>query len=248
VVLQRDRQAPQYQLRSRSEDEKLLSSVMSKVLDNPVKLDAREVFAISPEIRKRTVDILKTSKVATGYAAEETTDVQMVNSLSADSMQPEYAVPSREIDVTLPGGIIARGVVDSGSDIVAISPELLHRFKPPVNTNIRFGMTGAGGHKSRLPGCAEDIPLKFGSIIIPVHAHIVPNSPYDLLLGRPFIKMADLASEHGGDSFVIRDPNNYDHCLNLASYPHLSNKLPQDPPLPFAHWQNGDEFFLGSSQ
>jgi len=49
---------------------------------------------------------------------------------------------------------------------------------------------GANGTRSCTVGCAEDLTLQVRDVALRVHAHIVQDAPFQLLLGRPFQHVA----------------------------------------------------------
>jgi hypothetical protein len=167
---------PQFRFSSKAEEERLIDSAMAKILENPVRLEGREVFAIAPEIRRRMVDLLKTNKVPTPAPVVTQTSVQ-TNLAEAQVLlnanEPQYSTQFREIDLMLPNGVQARGVFDTGSEIVAICEDILIQTMHPVNPNLRTRMTTANSSESNLVGCAEQLPIIIGPITSFVQAHVV---------------------------------------------------------------------------
>ena len=56
----------------------------------------------------------------------------------------------------------------------------------PINYQRLIEMEGANGATNWTVGCAENLPLQVGNMVVKVHTHIVEHATFGLLLGRPF--------------------------------------------------------------
>jgi transposase InsO family protein len=224
---------PQYRFTAKVEEEKLIGSVVNKVLENSIRLDTRELFAVAPEVRRRLVDLLKTTKVPTdgnSSSANPSTRSHTVSSVEASafpvSKAPRYSSHFREIEVELPNGIKARGIFDTGSEIVAIREDIVLQTMHPINPHLVTRMTSANSSENNLYGCAEHLPLKIGSITCHVQAHVVQDAPFEILLGMPFIEHVR-ATLHSRDvdgelQWIchIVDPYKEGHHLDVPTFAH----------------------------
>ncbi|KAI0277654.1 hypothetical protein BC826DRAFT_875443, partial [Russula brevipes] len=100
--------------------------------------------------------------------------------------EPRYSLPLQEIDVRIDNRVTVPGVIDPGSQIVAIRQDLAIEVNAQINPKVKYKMEGANGSTSWTLGCAEYLPITIGDISFRIHAHVVQDAPYRLLLGRPF--------------------------------------------------------------
>ncbi|TFK18709.1 hypothetical protein FA15DRAFT_675076 [Coprinopsis marcescibilis] len=78
---------------------------------------------------------------------------------------------------------------DDGLQIVGASKELWQRSGSLLRTHRALKMESANGSVTTTLGMIENLPVKIGSrdgFTIYVQAQVVPNTPYNLLLGQPF--------------------------------------------------------------
>src|ERR1700742_3466034 len=168
---------PQYTFKSSIEDEKLIQSAFRKFLENRTVLENRELLAISPELRKRTVELLKTQKIPSGSVPQPLEVGRNQASAYAFLPPPSYSMPTREIDVDLPNNVRVRAVIDTGASIVSIKKSVLEQCGHPVNWQIGLNMTAADNSKSMLNGCTESLPIIVGAIESAAHAHVIEDAP-----------------------------------------------------------------------
>jgi transposase InsO family protein len=223
--------APQYQFRSRVEDEHVSDNVFNKLLEASVKIEGKELLAVSSDMRKRMTDLVKTTKVAPEEQVNRQVPVPDPKTvLSITTKDVPYSLPVREINVTLPNEVEIRGVVDSGSEIVVIRQAILDKIGHPKNPNIRSDMTTANNTASTLKGVAELLPIKVGSITTWVHAHVAQDCPYDLLLGQPWMlpSMAIPEPQDNGEVVIhLRDPRDKNHWLIVPTFEHHARPAPK---------------------
>ncbi|KAI9507497.1 hypothetical protein F5148DRAFT_958651, partial [Russula earlei] len=92
----------------------------------------------------------------------------------------------QEIDISVATGISEPGVLDPGSQIVAIRQDLAREIGVRINSTRRIEMEGANGITNWTLGCAEHVPMQVGGVPFKIHAYVVERAPFRLLLGRPF--------------------------------------------------------------
>ncbi|KAH9046514.1 hypothetical protein EDB84DRAFT_1264936, partial [Lactarius hengduanensis] len=121
----------------------------------------------------------------------------------------EYSLPLREIDITVNGIVSEAGVLDQGSQIVVIRKDLAEEADARINQANQLRMEAANGSVCKTYGCAENLTMQIGDITFPIHAHVIDNAPFLLLLGRPFHNLLLCRLEDQADGHVdvaIRDP------------------------------------------
>jgi len=84
-------------------------------------------------------------------------------------------------------------------------------------------MEGANGATNWTIGCAENLILQVGDMLIKTHAHVVEHASFDILLGRPFQQAAGFRFEDlpsGKVEVSVRDPADPARRIYLATCPH----------------------------
>ncbi|KAI0281703.1 hypothetical protein BC826DRAFT_883731, partial [Russula brevipes] len=115
----------------------------------------------------------------------------------------------QEVDVLVGGSALEAGVIDPGSQIVAIRQDLAEEIGAKFNQQAKVEMEGANGVTSWTLGCAEYLPMQIGNVSFKIHAHVVRDAPFRLLLGRPFHNLLLCRLEDRPDGRIevsIRDP------------------------------------------
>ncbi|KAI0246804.1 hypothetical protein BJV78DRAFT_1297250, partial [Lactifluus subvellereus] len=139
----------------------------------------------------------------------------------AASRTAELTLPLREVNVLVNNKAMVAGVLDSGSQIIAMRADLFcEAGTPPLNPNIRLEMEGANSTTSWTLGCAENLPMRIGNVDFLVHAHVVETAPFKLLLGRPFSKLLLSGLQDHADGRVdltICDPSNPTRSVSVPT-------------------------------
>src|SRR6266403_3994556 len=83
-------------------------------------------------------------------------------------------------------------------------------------------MEGANGATNWTLGCAEYLPMRTGNISFKVHAHVVAQAPFRLLLRHPFqhallCRIKDLPN--GDVEVSIWDPADPSRRISIPSHP-----------------------------
>ncbi|KAF9803503.1 hypothetical protein IEO21_09661 [Rhodonia placenta] len=77
-------------------------------------------------------------------------------------------------------------IVDPGSQIVAMSEEVCLGLNLLFDPTIQLNMQSANGEVDRSLGLIRNVPFRIGEIVLYLQAHVIRNTVYDILLGRPF--------------------------------------------------------------
>ena len=175
------RPTPQYRYQSNAEDLKLTSQLFNWLLEGKLgQATLVHILAASAPIHKDLVERLCTRHVDTG------TFEQLTTPDPAPLPEPEYSLPLQEIDVIVGGHNTEAGVIDPGSQIVAIRKDLADEVAACINPGVRLEMEGANGATNWTLGCAEHLTMQVGDVSFTLHAHVVKHAPFHLLLGQPF--------------------------------------------------------------
>lgn len=214
--------APQYRYQASAEDQFLTKQVMNWVLEGKLdQITPAHILATSPPIRKELVERLCPCHVETGsfeQIGNEGQDSVSVLELAA-KREAEFSLPLHEIDVLVNNLRTEAGVLDQGSQIVVIREDLTKEVGAQINTQRTLHMEGANSSTSRTLGCAEDLHMHIGDVSFTMHAHVVRNAPFRLLLGRPFHHLLLCWLEDHPDrvNVSIRDPANPSRSIAVPS-------------------------------
>jgi len=145
-----------------------------------------------------------------------------------DNRSPDFCLPLQELNVLINGSIKAAAILDTGSQIVVIRHNIAQALRARINHQRLIKMEGANGATNWTIGCAENLTLQVGDALIRVHAHVVEQASFKILLGRPFQKAAFLCFEDlpSGDVEVsVCDPANLSRRVYLSTRPRAGRVL-----------------------
>ena len=101
-------------------------------------------------------------------------------------------------------------VLDSGSEIVAMSKWMWEDLGLPVRSDHVMTMSNANTSTKSTLGIVENLHLGFGAGEICLQVQVVPRANFDLLLGRPFHCLLSASTEDfpdGSQMIILHDPN-----------------------------------------
>ncbi len=102
------------------------------------------------------------------------------------SRAADFTLALQEVNVEINGKTISASILNQGSQIIAMHADLAHEVGTLINPRRRLEMEGANSSTSWTLGCAENLSMRIGDVSFHVHAYVVENAPFRLLLGRPF--------------------------------------------------------------
>ncbi|HEX4714522.1 MAG TPA: retropepsin-like aspartic protease, partial [Ktedonobacteraceae bacterium] len=210
------RSAPQYRYQSNAEDQQLTTQLFNLLLEGKLtQATPAHILAASASIRKDLVERLRTRRVEAAVFEQPSP-----SPVSMPSPEPEYSLPLQEIDILVGGHSTVAGVIDPGSQIVAIRKDLADEVTAGINPGVRLEMEGANGATNWTLGCAEHLAMQVGDIPFTLHAHVVEHAPFRLLLGRPCQHLLLCSLEDKPDGHVnitARDPRNRDRKISVPT-------------------------------
>jgi hypothetical protein len=213
---------PQYHYQSSAEDQKLTNELWTWLLEGKLgQTTPAHILAASVLIRKDLIKRLRTCCVeATAFEGCATPAAPVLVLGISAPRTAEYDLPLWEVDVLVNGTRIESGVLDNGSQIVAIHVDLFRQLNAPINTENHLMMEGANRSTSLTLGCTENLSMRIGNMDFQLHAHVVQTAPFRLLLGRPFhhLLLARLEDQPGGSvDLLIRDPTDFTHSVTIPT-------------------------------
>jgi hypothetical protein len=77
------------------------------------------------------------------------------------------------------------GIIDPGSQIIAMSEAVCHDISLVYNPSIKLNMQSANGKVNQSLSLAHNVPCKINSITLYLQIHIIHSPAYDIILGQP---------------------------------------------------------------
>ncbi|KAG6838147.1 hypothetical protein C0991_001515, partial [Blastosporella zonata] len=112
-------------------------------------------------------------------------------------------------------------IVDSGSQVVAISEAMAVKFGLTWDPRITLKMVSANGQSNNTLGLARNVPFTVGHITFFLQFHVIQNPSYDVLLGRPFnvLTKSEVKTQNKAQTIItISDPNT-GKVLTVPTFP-----------------------------
>ena len=101
-------------------------------------------------------------------------------------------------------------IVDPGCQIIAMSEEICHELGLSYDPTIQLNMQLANGEIDQSLGLSRNVPCRIGTITLFLQMHVIRESAYDVLLGRPFDVLTESVVKNfkgENQTITIRDPN-----------------------------------------
>jgi hypothetical protein len=220
----------QYRYHSNAEDQQLASKLYTWLLEGKLSLATpTHILATSPTIRKELAEKLKVRRVETNLyerppdSMGENDAVLPFSPLPCiTNLKPVHSLPLLEIEVLVGGCSTKYGILDPGLQIIIIHQDLAEEVGAFINTRHHIEMEGANGTTNWMVGCTEYLTMQVGGVLCKVHTHIVEDTPFKLLLGRPFGRAVSSTIEdlpNGDVKVSIRDPTNPGHRIHIPMRP-----------------------------
>jgi hypothetical protein len=143
-------------------------------------------------------------------------------------------------------------LLDPGSSIVSMRREIAESLGLSWNPKWKINLESANGTVNRSLGVAVNVPFRFNHITIHLQVHILDETAYDSLLGRPFDCLTEsavknfangsqvitLTSPHTGDQVVIPTYDRGKVPPKAEPFLHPPEPAPE-PALPYS--EGGDD-------
>jgi hypothetical protein len=249
---------PSYHSVAPIQNPRTVIDVYNKSMQSPhITISPEELFAISPEVRNQlckaiTPKQVLSEMVSTHALIEQVPDdketsitVPDVYETYINSLAPgERPIPLnvaqelhalRSITVVINNREEVEGIIDPGSQIIAMSEAVCHDISLVYDPSIMLNMQSANGEVDQSLGLAHNVPCKINSITLYLQIHIIRSPAYDILLGRPF----DVLTE----STVKNFPNEDQTITIIDPNTKHSVTIPTLPWTPLRHRRNGCQGF-----
>jgi hypothetical protein len=211
-----------------------VAQVGEKILDTPVQLSMREVFAVSGDVagylheqtRKRRVPIDPNS--STGATMVSSTTANSSDSANVNSVESQsfYALPSGRVKATLDDRVNVTATLDNGSEVNLMPKRVYDLLELPIDTEIRWRInaynTDTDLESADPIGVCHNVPVDIGGVMVKLHFFVVKHSNADLILGRPWERAvrANFSNDDDGTYTVrIKSPDSLREVQFCASKP-----------------------------
>jgi hypothetical protein len=168
-----------------------------------------EEFAISPEVRNRLCEAITPKRVLDKtvsthalieqvpdeVSSEEETSITIpdVYETYIDSLAPgERLIPLnvaqeshalRSIMMVIDNREEVEGIIDPGSQIIAMSEAVCHDIGLAYDPFVKLNMQSPNGEVDQSLGLSRNVPCKINTITLYLQIHIIQSPAYDILLG-----------------------------------------------------------------
>ena len=215
----------QYKYSFPLEDDAAPKRVLDRVLDTPVQVPIKELFAVAPDFRKHIRELTTVKRVT--HASANVIQVNELAGLDPKSIAREYgdrvlwnddglivshhSLLLRSLETKLCNlGRTIRGVLDSGSEIIAMPKHVWEDLGLPIRSDHTMNMSSANTSVDTTVGILKNLALDFGGGEVLVQVQVLARANFDLLLGRPFHCLMSATTEDfpdGSQNLTLRDPN-----------------------------------------
>jgi hypothetical protein len=120
--------------------------------------------------------------------------------------------------------------LDPGCAIISMSEKTCHELALVYDPSIKIHMRSANGSLDSSLGLARNVPFQVGDITVYLQAHIVRNTAYSILLGRPFDILTESVVRNYANqdqTITITDPNS-GRQVTVPTFPKGANKKEEE--------------------
>jgi hypothetical protein len=197
---------PAYHYVAPIQNPRTIVDVYNKSMQTPhITLSPEELYAISPEVRNRLCEAITPKQVLNETVSTHTLIEQVpddketsitvpdmyktyINSLAPGERpiplnvaQESHAL--RSITMVVDNREELEGIIDPGSQIIAMSEAVCHDIGLAYDPSIKLNMQSANGEVDQSLSLARNVPCKINSITLYLQIHIIRSPAYDILLG-----------------------------------------------------------------
>jgi hypothetical protein len=211
---------PRYQLKSQAESAELIDELVKMVLDNRLnEIKLSHLLAASHILRSKLISYLRSHRVEVNqlvpfFNFEESNNDGPGPPIGMDS------VPLAEIAVETEG-IDLNAVLDDGCAIIVVRRDLWEEIgNLPLFQKEGMQMETADTSTNATLGRIRDLPIKVGGIIFHLRAQVVARAPCKLLLGKPFLALAEALThtqKDGKTTITLTNPTDPTHVITIPT-------------------------------
>ena len=203
-ALQEGPGGPKFRLASKLSESVSVSDVGEKIMDSPITLNMRELFAVSTDISNYVAQQTRKHRLPVNSTTAATTDdseTPVTGSATAGTV-PErssvnqvslYACPSSRVKVTLNASHSCWSLLDDGSEINIMPWRTWERLNYPIDTDIQWRVNSFEGRKDEngaVLGVCHGLPVDIGGVEVKTHVFVVENCEHNFILGCPWQRLS----------------------------------------------------------
>lgn len=117
-------------------------------------------------------------------------------------------------------------VVDPGSQVISMSEDVCHALGLSYDPSLQITLQSANSTVDHSLGLCRNVPFSVGDITVYLQVHVIRDTAYDILLGRPFdVLTASVVKNYNNEdqTITIRCPN----TNRMSTVPTLPRGLPR---------------------
>jgi hypothetical protein len=128
------------------------------------------------------------------------------------------SIPLRSIFLLVKGKLMVECILDSGCQIVAMNSVTWEKLGNNLQVEHALKMEAANSTITKTHSRLRNICFTFDNDIY-LQVQVMPNAPYDILLGRPFYALTECITKdfaNGNQHLTITDPNTQ-QCVTIPT-------------------------------
>ena len=180
----------------------------------PVTLEVEEIDYFNVEdMSSYTYEVLTEGKYAGAVRHRDPVEQFLKDRPKEDKEKPFIMAArlSEALRVTVPtieDKFQKECIMDSGSQIISMNFDVAMKMNLDYDPTIKIHMQSANGDLNATAGLAEDVHFTFGTFHVYLQVHLIRDTPYDVLIGRPFDVLFGTQIHNnfeGGQIITLRD-------------------------------------------
>ncbi|KAH6901227.1 hypothetical protein BKA70DRAFT_1114129 [Coprinopsis sp. MPI-PUGE-AT-0042] len=127
----------------------------------------------------------------------------------------------RTVECVVTDKLRMKGLLDEGSQMIGMRKEIWQMLSIPVRSDHTIEIESANQSKNTSVGLLPNLKLSFGHLDFYVQVQVVENASYDLLLGLPFLVLAESVTHRyrNGDATIRLSCPNTNAVITLPTHP-----------------------------
>ncbi|KAL5532503.1 hypothetical protein ACEPAF_6073 [Sanghuangporus sanghuang] len=224
---------PQYKYVVPIEDSSAVSNVLTRTLDTPITISQRELLSIAPDVRKQMKELTtakryNAAEVKYGevvddsltlqvgrFASEqvetgETLSTEEILALSGQGVAAEASMPLRTVSALIEDTLEVECVLDQGAVVCLLREDVWEKLQIPLSPDKGMILETADAARSSTIGMISNAKFTIAGIDVSLQVQVVPNAPFQALLGRPFFAITECETKDytsGDQHITLTDPN-----------------------------------------
>lgn len=223
-----DRTEPQYRYQAMIEDPALLQQVLEKSLNATFEISNKQLLATCPPARKQYRELVTSKRVPVNSlepAEPEVLAVEPAPVLHTYCPRPPPStaaelLPIRSVSAIVQDQFDVECLLDQGAVVCLIREDMWARLALEIDVNNTMSLEAANTGQVQTMGVIKGVKFRIAGINLSLHAHVVQNCPFEILLGRPFFALTECETKDfksGDQHITITDPDDESQRRKIAT-------------------------------